>query len=131
MGRILSALLILVLAFSHGPMSAAVPHLDGSTHSHARMVDADHHDDHAVDHDEGVHAEDDGVAQGDVASSDPGDFGKATHGLGHHSHVSTDGVPSSGLSFAARSVDRDRSLPRDDARLRSAVLEPLPEPPSA
>ncbi|MBA4763005.1 MULTISPECIES: hypothetical protein [unclassified Sphingomonas] len=123
MERILSALLILVLAFSHGPMSAAVPHLDGSTHEHVRMVDADHHDDHGSD--------DSQFANTDDASAKPDDFGKATHGLGHHTHVATDGVPSSGVSLAARSIDRDRLLPGDDARLRSALLEPLPEPPSA
>lgn len=127
MGRILSALLILVLAFSHGPMSAAVPHLDGSLHEHVRMVDADHHDDHALNHGSG----DSQFASADDANAKPDDFGKATHGLGHHTHVATDGVPSSCVSLTARSFDRHRMLPGDDARLRSAALEPLPEPPSA
>lgn len=127
MGRIISALLILVLAFSHGPMSAAVPHLDGSMHEHVRMVDADHHDDHAVEYDS---SDDSQFASSDLDAK-TSDLGKATHGSGHHTHVTTDGVPSSGVSLAARTIDRDLLFPDDDARLRSATLEPLPEPPSA
>lgn len=128
MGRILSALLILVLAFSHGPMSAAVPHLDGSTHEHVRMIDADHHDDHGDDH----ATADSHATQGDEgATGKTDDLGKSAPGLGHHTHVSSDGVPTSNMSLSGRTIDRERVLPADDARLRSAALEPLPEPPSA
>lgn len=123
MGRILSALLILVLALSHGPMSAAVPHLDGSAHAHIQLVDSDHHDDHAVS--------DPQVAQADSAPGGFDDVGKAAPGLGHHSHVVTDIVPASGVTFAASAIDKDRLRAPDDSRLRSATLEPLPEPPSA
>lgn len=125
MGRILSALLILVLVLSHGPMSAGVPHLDGSMHEHA--VIADHHDD---DHDT-EHTTDIELAQVELATPADTDAGKAPHGMGHHVHVVSDGVPTSEYAFLDRRLARDRQLPVDDARLRSAALEPLPEPPSA
>lgn len=127
MGRILSALLIAVLMLSHGPMSAAVPHLDGSTHEHSHVVDTDHHDDHDADHADS----DSQIAKVDTATNASDDLGKATHGFGYHTHVASDGVPSSGVTFASRRIAKDRLWPADDTRLRSTALEPLPEPPSA
>lgn len=125
MGRVLSALLILLLALSHGPMSAGVPHLDGATHAHAQI--SDHHDD---DHD-ADHGTDVELAQTEAATSAAdGDAGKA-HGMGHHVHVVSDTVPTSDYAFLDRRLARDRQLPVDDARLRSTTLAPLPEPPSA
>lgn len=123
MARILSALLILLLAVSHAPMSAAMPHYDGTTHEHALV--ADHHDD-----DHGTELAADPAAQPDSTAPE-GDLGKATHGTGHHSHVTTDGVPTADMTFLDRRFKKDRQRPVDDARLRSAALEPLPEPPSA
>lgn len=127
MGRILSALLILVLALSHGPMGAAVPHLDGSTHEHVRAVDADHHDHHNDD----PAAVDAQSAQTDAAPDRSNDLDKATQGSGYHTHVAADGVPGSSISLLASASDKVRRQPLDDARLRSTTLEPLPEPPSA
>lgn len=125
MGRILSSLLILLLVLSHGPMSAGVPHIDGSTHAHALV--ADHHDnDHDADH-----AADVELAQADMAVTADTDAGKAPHGMGHHVHVVSDGVPTSDYAFLNRKFAKDRQLPVDDARLRSVALAPLPEPPSA
>jgi hypothetical protein len=123
MGRILPFLLILVLAFSHGPMSAGVPHFDGTSHEHVSVVD--HHDTHAVADAGDDHADE---ALSDVSDTDTS---KAQHGLGHHVHVVTDGVPSAAIALLDRRYKKDRLLPVDDARLRSTALAPLPEPPSA
>ena len=121
MGRILPALLILLLALSHGPMSAGVPHIDGSTHAHALVADQ-HYADHAADVE---------LAQADISVSTDADTGKAPHGMGHHVHVVSDGVPTTDYAFLDRRFAKDRQLPVDDARLRSTALAPLPEPPSA
>ncbi|WP_272781435.1 hypothetical protein [Sphingomonas koreensis] len=125
MGRFLSVLLILLLALPHGPMSAGVPHIDGSTHGHVLV--ADHHDD---DHDD-ESSIDTEIAQAALAAPADGDAGKAAHGMSLHIHVVSDGVPTSEYAFLDRRLARDRQLPVDDARLRSAALAPLPEPPSA
>ncbi len=124
MGRMLSVLLILLLVLSHGPMSAGVPHMDGSFHQHMSVVD--HHEDH--DSDMSTDAE---SAQIVAGALDDGDVGKVSQGMEYHVHVASDGVPTSEYAFLDRSLARDRQVPGNDARLRSAALAPLPEPPSA
>lgn len=122
MGRIFSALIILLLAISHAPMSAALPHFDGTAHAHERVAEHEH-DDHAAS--EVTDAEE------SAATSPDGDIGKAAHGTGHHVHIVSDGVPASNFSFAGRWFERDRQPIVNDAALLSAALDQPIEPPSA
>lgn len=124
MGRFLSALLILLLAISHGSMSAAAPHFDGVGHEH--VLSADHDDDH--DAPELAKASDQ-AKPGQHAGED--DAGKAANGIGHHVHVVTDGVPTSSVAFLDRWYKRDRQLPVNDMLPPSATIAPPAEPPSA
>lgn len=124
MGRVLSLLLILVLAISHGSMSASVPHSDGMSHQHALENAADPHSD------EIQLAEADSAEQATLNAPDD-TSGKVPHGMGHHVHVVTDGVPSSVAFLFGRRQDKGRKLPVDDAALRSMDIDPLAEPPLA
>lgn len=106
-------------------MGAAAPHIDGSTHEHVLTTDhhdEDHHDESSIDTE---------VEKAVIGTPADSDTDEAPHGIGHHVHVVSDGVPISEYAFLDRTLARDRQLPIDDARLRSAALAPLPEPPSA
>lgn len=122
-GKILSALLILMLVCSHGSMGAGAPHVDGSVHSHsvASVGVDDHHDFGASDH-----AADQTVK---VALDD--DSGKVPAGMGHHTHVVGDSVPTTNFALLAPVYENGRFAFGDAARLPSMTLAPLPEPPSA
>jgi len=119
MRRLLSALLILVLAVSHAPMSAAILHA-GAAPDHGLT---DHHDDeHVADHD----ASD--VAQAIESGSDSA---KAPATLGHHHHVVGDAVAAAAADLAPV---RSRSVPlrpADDDVLAPAGLTSISEPPIA
>nr|WP_157034237.1 hypothetical protein [Sphingomonas sp. Y57] len=114
----MSALLILVVALSHGSMGAAAPHFG----EHDYIAIASHHDDHAVD------AHDYDAAS---ASADEQGGQKSSPAAGHHSHLSFDVAPTEVASIAPRPFVRQRNLPLDDAWHGSGIVAPLAEPPSA
>lgn len=126
MGRILSALLIMLLVLSHGPVGASAPHSDGTAHDH--ILIADHHDDDlAAGHHRDAETDETAMA----ASTGSDEPGATAPGLGHHVHVIGDGVPVAPYAFLERRPQREQRIPVDDARLSSSRLAPIPEPPSA
>lgn len=120
MGRLLAAMLIFCLAFSHGRVGAAVPHLDGSHHHDFELVQVDDHDHASI-------ADLDHSDESSDAAPDERD-GKT---FGHHSHNSADGVPYTCQPLPQIASNEIRERPVDDPALRPIALDPLSEPPSA
>lgn len=119
MGRLLSALLILVAVLSHGAMGAAAPHFEHDDHFAAI---AHHHAGQAIDADD---------HETSMASSEDQGTQKSAPASGHHSHVSFDVAPNQIATLTERVFIKERQLPLDDAWRSSAIVAPLTEPPSA
>lgn len=123
MRRLLSALLMVIVLVSHGSMGTAAPHADDSAHA---MGALEHHAEADSDR-AGLHAD---AADIDSASGED-TIDKGAPSAAHHVHLMAAFVPDSDLRFAPSFLEKGRLRPRDDASLRSANLEPLPEPPAA
>lgn len=118
MRRFLSALLLVILALSHGMASADVPHADGTVHGSSLF---DHHE---------LKAEMAALDADETSSTDDA-TGKSAPALTHHVHISADAVPDLAIMIAAPIVEKQRQPLLDDASLRSTALAPPTEPPSA
>jgi len=118
MRRLLSALLILILATSHGPMGASIPHHDAQP-SHGLANIHDHT--HGADRHERL-----SESSGAKKMSD-----QAPVPAGSHHHVVGDAVASADADFALFRLADDRQRPTNDAALTPTSLTPIPEPPIA
>ena len=113
MGRLLSILLLAVLMFSHGTMSAAAPHFGEHAHHDLAGHGHDHQD---LEQHEGVDAS--------------GLEGKTQPGIGHHFHVTGDSVTPAAFALPGGLLQNIRLLPTDETALRSLAVAPPLEPPS-
>lgn len=123
--RLLCALLIMILVFSHGTMGMAAPHHDGAAHMHIGQSahDAGSHTDDDNHHDVDDDAAD-GTTTGDVDPASEQAPGPA------HAHALGDQAPSA-FAFPERLPGSIQLAAMRVNRLVSAALRPLLEPPSA
>lgn len=121
MGRLLTILLIVCLAVSHGRASATLPLPDGS---HQHLIGLTLIVDHDIADASAAPSSDD-----DAAAQESG--GKAGKTVGHHVHSAGDGLAFGGYALPEIGHAEVRGLPVDDPVLRLSPPDPIAEPPSA